>query len=450
MAPKTPVPVDSSELEEMLNERDTRLGEAMKAYAATQAEALKPQMNELLQAGMAEFLRANGGDGFSAHDAAMAVRKAEALKPKAIRNKLYNPRAPGAALDGDDFAADWGTFLMGVYHRAEQTDEIRALKKRISNAMSERVPSQGGFLVPEVLRSDMLMMVLEHAVIRPRARLIPMDSLRVPYPSIDDTSHSSSVFGGVFGAWTEEAAALSVSQPSFGRIVLEAKKLTAYTEVPNELLADAVEALIQFIREMFPMAVAFFEDVAFISGTGAGQPQGFLNSPCVIVSAARAGGAGTAVQYIDLAGMYARLLPQSLNSAVWMCSPDVLPGLMTMVTASGIAPPLWLPNFSAADGYPGAGNGDGINYHLLGRPLIVSEKMPALSAQGCLALVDLGYYLLGDRQELQVATSEDYRFQNDLTAIRFIERLDGRTWLQSPLTPNNGGNTLSPVVVLHA
>ena len=365
---------------------------------------------------------------------------AEAAKPRAARNSLYNPKAPGAVLDGEELAANWGSFTQAVYHRAEQTDPVRAFKKSIKNAMSERVPSSGGFLVPEVLRSDMLMVALEKAIVRSRARIIPMDSLRVPYPMIDDTSHTSSVYGGVIGFWTEEAAALSASQPSFGRAVLEAKKLTGYTEVPNELLSDSVEALTQFIREIFPEALAFFEDVGFLSGSGVGQPQGVYNSPCAIVSAARAGGAGAAVQYIDIAGMYARLLPFSLNSAVWLCSPDVLPGLMTMVTASGIAPPLWLSNFSAADGFPGGGNGDGRNYELLGRPLLVTEKAPALSAQGCLALVDFGYYLLGDRQQMEFNSSEDYRFQNDLTAFRFTERVDGRTWIQSAITPENGGN----------
>ena len=88
-------------------------------------------------------------------------------------------------------------------------------------------------MVPEVLRSLVLQMSLEHAVVRPRARIVPMDSLRVPYPSIDDTSHTATVFGGVSGNWTEEGAAITQSAPAFSRVVLEAKKLAFFTQYPE-------------------------------------------------------------------------------------------------------------------------------------------------------------------------------------------------------------------------
>jgi hypothetical protein len=45
-------------------------------------------------------------------------------------------------------------------------------------------------------------------------------------------------------------------------------------------------------------------------------------------------------------------------------------------------------------------------------------------------------------------TSPHYRFGSDETAIRCIERVDGRPWVNSPLSPANGGATLSPYVRL--
>ena len=45
--------------------------------------------------------------------------------------------------------------------------------------------------------------------------------------------------------------------------------------------------------------------------------------------------------------------------------------------------------------------------------------------------------------------SEHYQFANDKTSFRIIERVDGRPWLQSAITPhNNSANTLSPFVQL--
>jgi hypothetical protein len=50
---------------------------------------------------------------------------------------------------------------------------------------------------------------------------------------------------------------------------------------------------------------------------------------------------------------------------------------------------------------------------------------------------------------MQSMSSEHYKFQNDKTAFRVIERLDGRPWIQSPITPhNNSTATLTPFVQL--
>ena len=86
---------------------------------------------------------------------------------------------------------------------------------------------------------------------------------------------------------------------------------------------------------------------------------------------------------------------------------------------------------------------------LLGKDIIFSEKVGPLGSTGDLMLVNFGWYVLGDRQTLQVATSEEYLFANDMVAYRMIERLDGRCWLQSPITPYNGSSkTLSFAAVL--
>jgi HK97 family phage major capsid protein len=79
----------------------------------------------------------------------------------------------------------------------------------------------------------------------------------------------------------------------------------------------------------------------------------------------------------------------------------------------------------------------------------VSEKARALGTRGDINLVDFGFYLIGDRQAMSARQSEDFRFSSDVTAFRVIERLDGRPWLASAITPQNGSsNTLSPFVKL--
>jgi HK97 family phage major capsid protein len=141
--------------------------------------------------------------------------------------------------------------------------------------------SQGGFLVPEIYRAELLEIALETSVVRPRATVLPMttDSLKIPY--VNDTSHASSVYGGVIAYWTAEAAAKTASKPTFGQLELTPHKLAGLTYASNELLADSAIALEPMIRRMFGTAWGYYEDDAFINGTGAGQPLGILNCGCL-------------------------------------------------------------------------------------------------------------------------------------------------------------------------
>ena len=40
------------------------------------------------------------------------------------------------------------------------------------------------------------------------------------------------------------------------------------------------------------------------------------------------------------------------------------------------------------------------------------------------------------------------QFSSDVTAYKVLERVDGRPWLNTALTPRNGGSTLSPYVTV--
>jgi HK97 family phage major capsid protein len=129
---------------------------------------------------------------------------------------------------------------------------------------------------------------------------------------------------------------------------------------------------------------------------------------------------------------------------VWIISPAVITSLMQLVLegpSSDVAPPLWLSNQQAISGP---------TLSLLGRPVIVSEKVPDSNSANDITFVDFGFYLIGDRQVMSAMSSPHFKFQNDQTAYRIIERLDGRPWLNSAITPKNNGDTLSPFVGLAA
>src|SRR5215472_2029508 len=221
-----------------------------------------------------------------------------------------------------------------------------------------------------------------------------MDSLRVPIPIIDTTSNVSSIFGGIVAYWTEEAAQLVESQATFGRVVLDAKKLTAYAAVPNELLADA-PAFSAFFDSIFPRAIAWYEDVAFLVGTGVGEPLGFINCPASVQVAAQSGQATKTIVWENVVGMYARMLPTALANAIWICSIDTFPELATMALAVGTGGgPVWMGNYTN----PGTNTPP---VSILGRPVYFTEKTSTLGTTGDISFVDLNFYLIGDRQVMQ-------------------------------------------------
>lgn len=351
----------------------------------------------------------------------------------------YNRHAPGTVIDGKFASAV--DYLRAIWH-LDESPEAAARRAEIRNAGSSVVPSDGGFLVPERLRSQLLEIALESAVVRSRATVVPMDSARVPFPTIDVTSNASSLFGGMIAYWGEESAALTESDPKFGRVVLDAKKLTGLSVVPNELLQDSIISFSALIERLWPMVLAFEEDSAFMTGNGAGQPLGFLgagNSAAVAV-AAEAGQSASTIVYENIVKMYARMLPSSLSRAVWIISPDTIPELFTLALSVGTGGnSVFVVN--------AAGPGP---MTLFGRPIVVTEKANTLGSRGDIAFVDLSYYLIGDRQSMTAASSTDWKFGNDQTAFRLIQRVDGRPWVQSAITPKNGGNALSPFVELAA
>jgi len=447
------IPSNADELAEMLAdpakaspivETPKALADFITQYANRQqgeGTDLNRQIAEETQRQFAAMLRDHGKD-VSQKDAEQAIRRLD-LDPQAKRGGMltshrqgtaYNAGAPGAQVDKHfDNAID---YVRNIWHKNPNANAEKLAA--LVNAAGSVSPADGGFLVPETLRSQLLQLALEQAVVRPLATVVPMDSARVPFPMIDTTTNAGSVFGGMIAYWGEEGAALTDSNPKFGRVTLDAKKLTGLSAVPNELLQDSIVSFSALIETLWPQALAFSEDNAFQSGTGTGEPLGFRgagNPAAVTVSR----GTASTIKYPDVVGMYARMLPSSLSNAVWMCAPDALPQLLQMSLTVGTGGnSVFVVNAAA-----------GMPMSIFGRPLIITERGSQLGSRGDLVFCDLSYYLVGDRQVMTADSSTDYNFGSDKTTFRIIQRVDGRPWIQSAITPQNGSSsTLSPFVEL--
>jgi HK97 family phage major capsid protein len=338
-----------------------------------------------------------------------------------ITNAFPNVDKQNSNLD-KKYGKNMGEFLLNVKLRA---DEIKALGEVSGNT--------GGYLVPEEFSSEILRVELEGSVVRSNgARVINMNSSTIKIPALNMSSNAvGSMFGGVTAYWTEEGAQKTESAPKFKRVTLEPKKLCAYTESSDELVADSIVSMGDLLSTMFGEALAFEEDYAFLQGDGVGKPLGITVAPCyATVSRSSASIIVTA----DIVNMLSRF-KGNMDRARWVVNQSALPYIYKLMDGNDNY--IWSPGNSGsiASAAPGT---------LYGIPIIVSEKVPAVGSTGDLMLCDFGYYLIGDRQGLIVEESMHYKFQNDVKAWRCTKRVDGQPWLDSVITPRNGGSSVSP------
>ena len=330
--------------------------------------------------------------------------------------------------------AGYAKAVYGAEHNASLSPEV-------SKALGGATGAGGGFFVPIEFKPELLKLVIESQVVRPRATVFPMATDTMWIPRIVDTSHVSGIHGGVAGTWTKEAGTITENDPTAGQIQLIAKKFSDYVLVSNELIKDSAIAIPALLSVLLREGLGFFEDVSAISGTGAAQMQGFLKSGSLVSVTPKVAGH---INYQDVVSMYSRMFPASHDNAVWVCSPDAWPDIAQMAVSVGTGgSAVWITNYTTSVGAPPA--------TIFGRPLIISEKMPALGSASSLCYCDFSYYVIGDRMSMELTTSEHVAFASDQTAFRIIERLDGQSWINSALTPNNASaNTLSAFVSLAA
>jgi HK97 family phage major capsid protein len=450
------IPVSSTELEEMVSDKKvmdqvyadpSTFRDFLTKFANANSKAdpeISKQVEEQVQTTLADFARDNKVV-LKKGEQTLSPRDADAVRAlNTATGRLYGGNAAlGNKLDGQ--FKNFGEFMRTVVHNADTSNpEIAAKRREIKNALSSNIPAEGGFLIPEEFRTELLQLALTESIMRPGATVIPMASLRVALPMIDSTSNVSSVFGGIVAYWTEEAATLVESKPTFGQIVLDAKKLTARSDIPNELMADSAVSMDAFVGQKFPQALGWYEDAAFVSGSGAGEPLGMLNAanPSLIVQTAVSGQGANTITWANVAAMFSRMLPSSLGKAVWVITPDAFVQLATMTIGNSTLSPIWIGTGQGSEAPP---------VTLLGRPVYLSEKAPStLGTQGDISFIDRSQYLIGDRMAMTAASSPHARFVDDVTVFRFIERVDGRPWMQSPITPKNGGPPLSSAVQLNS
>ena len=325
-------------------------------------------------------------------------------------------------------------------HPAEWDEGEQREQKTAISGMSG---TTGGYTVPTEFLPRLLESASEMSVARRHATIIPMTTRTIQVPYLDITgahvAGDTQFFGGLVGRWTEEASLLNETEPSFRQLEMVAHELSGYSLMSNTLLNDSAVGLEAVLINLFGRAIGWYEDYAFLQGNGVGKPMGAFQCPAA-VSVSRTGGANTFV-LLDAAKMLGTLLPGwKPETTAWVIAPSVLAQLMTLASTAGFL--VWMNQQGGAK--------EGINpsgLRLFGLPVYISEKMSALGTARDVGLCDFAHYLIGDRDQVEIAYSEHFKFTNNQATWRFVTRVDGQPWLRSSLTLQNG-DTVSPYVYL--
>ena len=372
------------------------------------------------------------------------------LKQVAEDAKKGADKAKPVREDRSEFK-DWGEFLYSAWRANHKDGSFRAVDPRLQwfkdegkpGAAESKVPmvesvgASGGFLVPVEFIPNLLSVLGEGGLVRPRATVIPMRRRQISMPVLDQTGTTAGKphwFGGMRFYWHEEAVVKTTTEAEFRKILLTAYKLIGYTYASDELLDDSAISLAAFLSGPlgFVGGVQWMEDYAFINGTGAGQPLGVINAGGTITVPRVA---AAAVGIVDLLNMLESFLPSA--SGVWFYTQSGLRELMEISGPAGNASYVFMP--SAREGTPAT---------LFGMPAIATEKVPLLGTAGDFILADWRYYLIGDRQATTVESTQYDRWKYDETSWRVTHRVDGQPWLSTPLTYQDGTTQVSPFVIL--
>ena len=345
--------------------------------------------------------------------------------------------------DSADFGKAWksGQLFKALWAKEHGRTDIDT---SILKAMGESAGATGGFMLYDQFLPEVQKLIIEDQIVRKYARTIPMAMETILIPRIVDTSHASTIHGGVYGTYTAEAGDISSTEgdPAFGQVRLIAKKFDNLIKVSNELLMDSPISVVPLIEQLMREGLGFFEDADFFNGTGANRPVGVLAAanPALVSTTRTTTGH---LVYDDAVNIWSRMFPSSQKRAIWVTSPATFADLAKFAVVVGVGgSAVWVSNVAGQTAM------DAPPMTLFGRPVLVSEKVPTLGTKGDLGLYDFSYYLVGDRMQLTLTTSDQRYFETDQTAFKAVERLDGQPWLSSALTPYNGGATLSAFVTV--
>lgn len=422
-----------AEQRDLLADEETELAGIFASFEATEADIARREklgdINNRMAAPAGRQADSNAaGQGEGGQQAA--------ANPNASRAQAEGRRSVPATPRSQD-SGKWGFRSQGEYFGAVLrasakggTVDPRLIANVPTSYGQESIGQDGGFAVPPDFRTEIVKKVMGEDSLLSMTDQMTTSSNAITIPKDETTPWQTT--GGIQAYWESEGGQKTQSKPSLGELTVKANKVIALVPMTDELLEDA-PAMASYVNRKAPDKIDFKINDAIINGTGVGQPLGILTSPGTVEIAAESGQAADTLMFQNLNNMWYRMPGTSRRRAVWLMNSDAeaqLPYMKFIDQGSGNAVPVYLP--------PGGLSGSPYST-LFGRPIITSEAMPALGDSGDVILADMSQYLSlvkagGIRQDVSIHLFFDY----DITAFRFVMRVGGQPWWNSPIARLNG------------
>ena len=324
-----------------------------------------------------------------------------------IRSLGYQNIGPLRAYKSEETAYKAGMWLRAVFAkdaRAQQWCQDRGIGFR--GAQTGDVASGGGYTVPDPV---------SEGVIEARNAIGVARQVCDVYPASSDSLSIPKLTAGQTVQYPDQADAITESDTTWGNVACTIKRRAVRTLISNQLLADSVVNMADRVASRAGYELGLREDTEFISGTGAagfGGVSGLKNGPSAGGTVDAAGTTYAAVTLAEL-NTVAGTLPDKYHSgASWIMSRAMFAkGVQRLLFAQG--------------GTTVAETTDGTGAQLFGYPIYFTDNFTEAVSEFALFF---GNFFMGsviaDRQGIEIASSQDYAFNQDCLAIRVQARYD--------------------------
>ena len=294
-----------------------------------------------------------------------------------------------------------------VFHKTDPQSES------VLRALVEGTDSEGGYLVPEELRTEVFRILPDVAIMRRIGRILPMST---------DTLKLNSLDAKPVAYWTSEYASKSTTSAEFGQVTLTPNDLVCLLPVSHQLLADANINLVSFIVELFAEAIGAAEDKAFFTGSGTGQPRGIS-----IETISNRAIVGASISFDDIIALI-DLVPQATSQSgrtAFVGNRYVKRILRTLKDTTNQY--IWRDGGAASSS---DGETRRLPDTLYGYPFHEQNDL----AESELYFADWSNYIIADRQTMAVTTTNEGgdAWRRNAMEIKAVERVDGRAVITTP------------------